>query len=41
MHVKVSKEDIVEATTDDRGRIYLGSDYANQSVEVAILDADE
>jgi len=41
MHVKVSKEDIVEATTDDRGRIYLGTDYANQSVEVAILDADE
>jgi hypothetical protein len=35
--IEISKDDIVEATTDDRGRIYLGTEYANRSVEVAIL----
>lgn len=38
MRVHVSKDDIVESTTDDRGRIYLGTEYANQTVEVAVLD---
>ena len=40
MLVETSKGDIVEATTDDRGRIYLGTEYANTEVEVAILDAE-
>lgn len=40
MLVKTSKGNIVEATTDDRGRIYLGSEYANSDVEVAILSVD-
>ena len=41
MDVNVSKDDIVEATTDDRGRVYLGTEYANRSVEVAVLDAGD
>jgi len=41
MLVKIEKGDIVEATTDDRGRIYLGSEYANTEVEVAILDVKD
>lgn len=40
MHVKISKDDIIEGTTDDRGRIYLGTEYANAEVEVAILGAE-
>jgi hypothetical protein len=38
MKVEISKSDIVEATTDSRGRIYLGTEYANKNVEVAILN---
>lgn len=41
MHVKVSKDDIVEATTDDRGRVYLGTQHANQNVEVAVLSTED
>lgn len=41
MLVKINKDDIVEASTDDRGRIYLGSEYADTDVEVAILNPDE
>lgn len=33
-----SKEQIVEKTTDGRGRITLGSDYANKEVQLAILE---
>lgn len=40
MHIQVSKEDIVEGPTDDRGRVYLGTQYANTKVEVAVLDHD-
>lgn len=38
MNVKISKGDIVEGSTDDRGRIYLGKEYANVEIEVAVLD---
>ena len=38
MHVKISKDDVIEATTDSRGRVYLGSEYADCEVELAILD---
>lgn len=38
MKVYITKDDIVEATTDDRGRVYLGTEYANQDVEVAVLN---
>lgn len=41
MKVVISKDDVVEATTDDRGRVYLGSEYANQNVEVAVLEAED
>lgn len=41
MKVSVSKDDIVEGTTDSRGRIYLGTEYANKTVEVAILDHED
>ena len=41
MKVELRKDDIIEASTDDRGRVYLGSEYANQSVEVAILSAKD
>lgn len=41
MHVKVSKDDIIVGSTDGRGRIYLGTEHANESVEIAILNADD
>lgn len=37
MLVEVSKDDVIEGETDDRGRIYLGTDYAERYVEVAVL----
>jgi len=36
--VDVDPSELVERGTDDRGRLYLGSDYANQTVKVLILD---
>jgi len=39
MKVEISKEDIVEGTTDDRGRIYLGTEHADAKVEVAVLQS--
>lgn len=37
-----SKEQIVETTADSRGRITIGSEYADKEVVVAILGgADE
>jgi len=36
-----SKDEIVEATTDSRGRLTLGSEYANQNVTVAVLEAGD
>lgn len=35
-----SKDDIVEATTDSRGRLTLGSEYANEQVTIAVLERD-
>lgn len=40
MNVEIDPDDVTKATTDDRGRIYLGPEYANTEVEVAVLDAD-
>jgi len=40
MKVDVDPDDIQKASTDDRGRVYLGPEYANSEVEVAVLDAD-
>ena len=36
-----SKDEIVEATTDSRGRVTLGSEYANSEVQLAILEVNE
>lgn len=35
-----SKDQIVEAETDSRGRITLGTKYADQTVQLAILEED-
>lgn len=35
-----SKDDIVEATTDSRGRVTLGSEYADSEIQLAILEVD-
>ena len=36
-----SKDRIVERKADSRGRVNLGSEYANEPVQIAILDAGE
>ena len=41
MKVHVEPEDIVKRSTDDRGRIYLGSKYANKVVEAAVLNPED
>jgi len=35
-----SKDDIIEAKTDSRGRLTLGSEYANSEVQLAVLEVD-
>ena len=40
IHIE-SKDDIVEATTDARGRVTLGSEYKNSEVQLAILEVGE
>lgn len=37
MEVDVDPDDIKKRATDDRGRVYLGSEYANKQVEVVVL----
>jgi len=41
MKVEVSASDIEERTADGRGRITIGSEYADKIVTVAVLDVDE
>jgi len=41
MKVELSPNDVQELTADDRGRVYLGPKYANDTVEVAVLNGDE
>jgi len=36
-----SKDDIKELQADNRGRVYLGTEYANTEVQLAILDAED
>lgn len=40
MKVDVDPSDVQTLTTDDRGRVYLGAEYANSTVEVAVLDGE-
>lgn len=37
MNVEVHPDDVDEYSTDGRGRLYLGTEYANTEVEVAIV----
>lgn len=41
MKVEIDPDDVTKSSTDDRGRFYLGSEYANQTVEVAVLGVGE
>lgn len=38
MKVDVDSENVQKLDTDDRGRVYLGPEYADSTVEVAVLD---
>jgi hypothetical protein len=37
---KVDAHDLRTNETDDRGRIYLGTEYANKRVTVAVVDVE-
>lgn len=37
----VIPKDVVTKTTDDRGRITLGTDYAGRRVTVAVVDVED
>lgn len=38
--MKVDADDLRTSETDDRGRIYLGTEYANKRVTVAVVDVE-
>lgn len=38
--MRVDAEDIRTKKTDDRGRIYLGTEYANKRVTVAVVEIE-
>jgi hypothetical protein len=38
MKVDLNPDAVDVLTADDRGRVYLGPEYANETVEVAVLD---
>lgn len=38
MKVEIDPDDVKKRTTDDRGRVYLGTEYANVDVEVVVLN---
>ena len=40
MKVDVEVSELVERATDDRGRLTLGSEYADKTVTVAVLEVD-
>lgn len=39
--MNVETDDIRTKKTDDRGRLYLGTEYANKRVTVAVLDVED
>jgi len=41
MGVTVQPSEIQNASTDDRGRAYLGPEYRNKTVQVAVLGVEE
>ena len=38
--MKVNADDLRTNETDDRGRIYLGTEYANKRVTVAVVEVE-
>jgi len=38
--MKIDADELQTNETDDRGRIYLGTEYANKRVTVAIVDVE-
>ena len=38
--MKVDAEDLRTNETDDRGRMYLGTEYANKRVTVAVVEVE-
>jgi len=40
MRIEVHPDDVDEYSTDGRGRLYLGTEYANMNVEVAIVGVE-
>jgi len=38
--MKVDADDLQTNETDDRGRIYLGTEYANKRVTVAVVEVE-
>lgn len=38
--MKVEAKELMTKETDDRGRVYLGTDKANRKVTIAVLDVE-
>jgi len=38
VEVNIDPDNIQKRPADDRGRVYLGSEYADKTVEVVVLD---
>jgi hypothetical protein len=41
MQVEIEVGDLIERATDARGRITLGSEYADKRVTVAVVEAND
>jgi len=41
MKIELSPGDVQELSADGRGRVYLGPEHANKTVEVAVLNAED
>lgn len=41
MKVDISPKDLITKRTDNRGRLTLGSEYANQEVTVIVAEVEE
>ena len=41
MKIEVSATDIEEKKADDRGRVTLGAEYADETVTVAVIEVEE
>lgn len=40
MKVEIEPDELIERTTDDRGRITIGSEHANEDVKLILLKDD-